>query len=90
MTTISKKENLKKSIFNEYYSLKGFMNFNSTEEETLISLLDHLAENLFSSKISSSHLYNMEIYNNYLHKKDLKQQQNNSICDFLLHKGSFI
>jgi hypothetical protein len=90
MTTIIKKENLKNNIFNEYNSLKGFMNLNSTEEETLISLLNQLAESLFSSKKSSSHLYNMEIYDNHLHKKYLKQQQKKAICDFLLHKGSFI
>ncbi len=89
MTTIIKKENLKNSIFNEYNSLKGFMNLNSTEEETLVSLLDHLAENLFSSKISSSQLYNMEIYYNYHHKKNINNQKNKAICDFLLHKGSF-
>ncbi|MFW9852714.1 MAG: hypothetical protein ACFFDS_07225 [Candidatus Thorarchaeota archaeon] len=90
MTAIIEKENLKDSIFNEYNSLKGFMNLNSTEEEKIVSLLDHIAENLFNSKISSSQLFNMEIYENYLHKRNIKKQRNKFTCDFLLQKGSFI
>ena len=66
------------------------MNLKSIEEETIISLLDHIAENLFSSKISSSQLYNKEIYDNYHHKRNIKKQRNKIICDILLQKGSFI
>ena len=90
MTTIIKKENLKNSIFNEYNSLKGFLNLKTTEEEKIISLLDHLAESLFNSRISSSQYNNMEIYNNHNHNKKIKKERNKAIYDFLLYKGSFI
>ena len=89
MTAIIKKENLKNKPLKEYNSLKNFINSNSTEEEIIISLLEHSAENLRNSEVSSYNQKNKKIYDNYLTEKELKQEQDKSLCNFLLHKVLF-
>lgn len=89
MTTIIKKENLKNKLLREYNSLKKSMNLNSTEDEVIASLLEHLAENLFNSENYSNNRKNIKIHNRYRTKKNLEQAKDRAICSLLLHKGSF-
>ena len=89
MTAIMKKENLKNRLLKEYHSLKNFMNFSSTDEESIISLLEHLAENLFYTENSSCYRKNLKNYNNYQIKNDLKQERNSALYTLVLHKGLF-
>jgi len=89
MTAIIKKKSLKTELLREFNSLKPFINLDSTEEETITSVLEQLAEKLFNFENLSNSRNNKENYANYRIKQDLRQEKDRALSNFLLHKGSF-